>query len=420
MNRQNVFNISKIAGVILGVVAMLYAGLSVHRLFVETVHAPPFEAALSAGTLVGVMAFLLITVWSTEHMGIKGLAGLLLLGFAGAAAVLVGLEATFRGGILSVPPEVAEVGRVVAALLPALVLIPTLTLLPVSRADPDAHASGAAAFGHYAGVGMKGAAILASSVAAAYFGVSRGMPPFVAVFAGVLLEGAFIWCILQAVGAKQSGDRFDRGVWLTLATLFGLFIAAVAVQSFSSITGIHVPIVAALGDAGASLYVSAVGLAIALTIIAQILTRRIDVRADVIDAPPPGGRGQALRKPVAHRLAGGIRTQREAWGDVRQALRGDYPQPPATGGQQVAGRALAPGCRARVTEPTRQLAADTIGSDAADATITPAPRRQAEPASQTADKPPAAGGKLPAGDDPHPEGAGAGADGAARDPKRRK
>lgn len=350
MKRENVFGIAKIMGLVLGGVAMAYAGLSVFRLFTETVNAPPIEAALSAGTLIGAMAFLLVTVWSTEHTAIKGLAGLLLLLFTGAAAVLVGLEATIRGGILIVPAEIAEIGKVVAALLPAFVLIPALTLLPASRADPGQHASGAGAFGHYAGVGMKGAAILASSAAAAYFGIGKGMPPFVAVFAAVLLEGAFIWCILSAINAKQAGDRFDRGVWLILATLFGLFIAAVAVESFSTITGIRVPIVSAFGEVGASLYVSAVGLCIALTILAQILTKRIDVR-EVIDGETP-----TLRKPVTHRLAGGIRSQREGWGDVVQALRGD---------------------QARVIEPARQLA-----SDAADIT---------EPAGKTAEELPTRG-----------------------------
>jgi hypothetical protein len=80
----------------------------------------------------------------------------------------------------------------------------------------------------------------------------------------------------------------------------------VSVETVSALTGISVPIVAALGDVGASLYVSAVGLSIALAVITHLLTRAIDMP---IEVRPLRGVAQYVRN---------LREDAEA---LREALR---------------------------------------------------------------------------------------------------
>lgn len=67
-------------------------------------------------------------------------------------------------------------------------------------------------------------------------------------------------------------------MWGISVALFGLFIAAVSVETLSALGGIEVPLVSTLGEVGASLYVSAVGLSVFLTIFTHIATSFIDMR----------------------------------------------------------------------------------------------------------------------------------------------
>jgi hypothetical protein len=77
--------------------------------------------------------------------------------------------------------------------------------------------------------------------------------------------------------AHEAQDVFDMVVWAGAVVVYGAFIAAVSVETLSSLAGISVPVVAALGEVGASLYVSAVGLSLTLTVISALATALVDI-----------------------------------------------------------------------------------------------------------------------------------------------
>jgi hypothetical protein len=173
----------------------------------------------------------------------------------------------------------AEVGRVVAVLLPALALIPLVVVPLAAREAPNRYPSAAAAAGSYLSFVVKALAIAASALAAGYFGLRRGMPAEVAALCAVLLEGSTLWSYLRLTEAKQRRDIFDAALWALMLLLFGSFIAAVSVETVATLARVDVPLLRPLREAGDVLFVSATGLTVALMVVTHVLTALIDVRA---------------------------------------------------------------------------------------------------------------------------------------------
>ncbi|MCS7062415.1 MAG: hypothetical protein RMN25_14820, partial [Anaerolineae bacterium] len=130
----------------------------------------------------------------------------------------------------------------------------------------------------------------------------------------VVLESCFLWAYLALVKATERGDVFDLLTWRIATVTFGLFIAAVSVETVSTLAQIRIPLLAALADAGAVLYVSAVGLAMVLTIAAHIVTS-VTARAKQAD---------------------GIRGTRTDLAEVRAALNGHQRSETMTLGAEIA------------------------------------------------------------------------------------
>jgi hypothetical protein len=224
---------------------------------------------------------------------------------------MVGLDSFMRTELLVVPESFSAIGRVVAALLPALSLA-GIICMALALHDHTPHKSAAGASSRYIGFAAKGVGVGASTFASYYFGVSRGIDPILAVLCGALLESSFLWSYLALKAARDRGDRFDVRMWSICTLAFGLFIAAVSVETLSSLGRIEVPIVKALGEVGATLYVSAVGLTILLTIGVHLLTKAID------DVP---GAQTVDSTPFAIRTADRIRATRAGIGEIKAALR---------------------------------------------------------------------------------------------------
>jgi len=130
---------------------------------------------------------------------------------------------------------------------------------------------------------VKAVVVGASTFASAYFGLSRSMPAPVALLCGLLLEGAFLWAYMSFTSANdlEQRDYFDLVVWGIVLTLFGLFIATVGIETISTLANIKVPLISSLSDAGAVIFVCALGLVV-LTVVATALTSAINVtNADV-------------------------------------------------------------------------------------------------------------------------------------------
>ena len=298
---------------IVSLASVAYAAASVHHLFSEYVGlARGIEPPLAALSTVGLTVALLLLTVTTSHQNTRGMCGILMLAWLMITIALVATDSALRAQIVTVPGALIAVGRAAAAILPALALLAcVLVVLAMHDRDSTRSAGGAAA--HYIGFGAKLGGIGASVFASANFGIQRQIDPMLAAFLGVLLESCFLWAYLSMTRAREAGDRFDVLMWSLAALLFGAFIAAVSVETVSTLTGISVPIVAALGELGASLYVSAIGLSLALTVITHLLTRAIDM---------PASKAPRLLQGMARR----VRTLREDAGALREALRGQSGQ----------------------------------------------------------------------------------------------
>jgi len=297
---------------IVGIASVAYAAASVHHLFSQYVGLAGIEPPLAALSTVGLTVALLLLAVTTDHHNTRAMCAILLLAWLLITLALVATDSALRAQIVTAPVVLIAIGRAVAAILPALALL-ACVLVALAMHDKSSAKSTGAAAAHYLGFAAKLAGIGASVIASAYFGIQRQIDPVLAAFLGVVLESCFLWAYLSMTRAREAGDRVDVLMWSLATLLFGTFIAAVSVETVSTLTGISVPIVAALGELGASLYVSAIGLSLALTVITHLLTRAIDM---------PAGKAPRLLQGIAR----GVRALREDAGALREALRGQAGQ----------------------------------------------------------------------------------------------
>lgn len=306
-----------VAVVLAGIVALAsvaYAAFSVGHLFVTYVKITPIESALAVLSSVGMAVGLLLVIITTANQNARGLGAILLLAWVLLVLSMVALDSVMRAALVAAPEALQQIGRIVAALLPALALAACISMA-IALHETTMHKTAAGASSRYVSFAAKGVSIGASAFAAYYFGQSRGIDPILALLCAALLESSFLWSYLALKNSRDRGDRFDVRMWSVCVFLFGMFITLVSIETLSSLGKIEVPIVAMFGEIGSTLYVSAVGLTVALTVIVHLLTRAIDD----VPAHPAG-------KPFAIRTADAIRSARAGMGEIRGALT-DKPAP---------------------------------------------------------------------------------------------
>lgn len=327
MNQERVEKILKVAapvaailGGVVALAAIAYAAFAVGHLFLTVVKISPVESAFAVLSSVGMAVALVLVVVTSANQNARGMGAILMLAWVLLTLALVALDSVLRADIVTAPDALLSIGRVVAALLPALALAGVICMV-IALHDTSLHKSAAGAAGKYVGFAAKAVAVGASVFASFYFGVSRGIDPILAVLCGALLESSFLWSYLMLKQARDRQDRFDVGMWSFCTLAFGAFIAAVSVETLSTLGGIDVPVVSMLGEIGATLYVSAVGLSLILTVLVHLLTRAIDIPAkaaqDTINVRRPA--------PLSTRIAGGIRGARAGVGEIRDAWREGAP-----------------------------------------------------------------------------------------------
>ncbi len=331
MNKERIEKILKvaapIAAILAGIVALAaiaYACFSVGHLFIEYVKLSTIESALAVLSSVGMAVGLLLVIVTTDNQNARGLGAILLIAWVLLVLSMVALDSVLRADLVAAPDALQQIGRIVAALLPALALAACICMA-IALHDTSIHKSAAGAAGRYVAFAAKAVSIGASSFAAFYFGASRGIDPMLAVLCAALLESSFIWSYLALKQSRDRGDRFDVGMWSVALFIFGTFITLVSIETLSSLGRIQVPIVAMFGEIGASLYVSAVGTTVALTVIVHLLTKAIDMPAkqETINVRRPA--------PLSTRIAGSIRNTRAGIGEVREAFTGSQPAQLPTG-----------------------------------------------------------------------------------------
>lgn len=311
--------------IVLFVAVVAFAAYSVMELFQMRLGTTLIEAALATMASVGVCVGVLFIVLTSTHHPLRGLGAIVLIAWSFLVLALVALNSALRGGLLAVPEALTSIGRLVAALLAGAALVPALTL-PIAAHDKGEYDSAAAAASKYLGFIAKGVGVAVSAAASVYFGLSRNINPFVAGLAGFVLESCFLWSYLMLIRAMKARDAFDVNLWRIATVAFGLFLAAVSVETISTLAQIDVPIVSALGQVGATLYVSAVGLSLILTIAAHVITSLVDIPMDKPESP-----ARIVKPSLAHR-AGMVAARPSMLADEfrrgRDAARG-APQLPA-------------------------------------------------------------------------------------------
>jgi hypothetical protein len=298
MNEQRIQKILKGAGwpamimaAIVALASIAYAAFSVGHLFIEFVKITPLEGVLAVVSSVGMAIGLLLVVITTDNQNARGLGAILLIAWVLLVLSMVGLDSFMRAALLSVPDALISIGKIVAAMLPALALAGVI-VMAIALHDKTVNKSASGASARYVGFMAKGVGVVASTFASYYFGVSRGIDPILAALCGLLLESSFLWAYLMLKQSRDRHDRFDTGMWSVCVFLFGTFIALVSIETLSALGKISVPIVELFGEVGATLYVSAVGLTILLTIAVHLLTQAVD------DVPQPAqAEGVTITKP---------------------------------------------------------------------------------------------------------------------------
>lgn len=281
--------------IVLFIAVVAFAAYSVMELFQMRLGTTLIEAALATMASVGVCVGVLFIVLTSTHHPLRGLGAIVLIAWSFLVLALVALNSALRGGLLAVPEALTSIGRLVAALLAGAALVPALTL-PIAAHDKGEYDSAAAAASKYLGFIAKGVGVAVSAAASVYFGLSRNINPFVAGLAGFVLESCFLWSYLMLIRAMKARDAFDVNLWRIATVAFGLFLAAVSVETISTLAQIDVPIVSALGQVGATLYVSAVGLSLILTIAAHVITSLVDIPMDKPESP-----ARIVKPSLAHR-----------------------------------------------------------------------------------------------------------------------
>ena len=259
-----------------GICLVSLAYKAVYDLFKNHIGVSEITAAMDAFASVGILSVLLVVVVAAKNNAVKGMGYLLMAGWMLLTFALVSLGAVLGNNKnLEVPEALVGLGKAVAGLLPALALVPVLTMT-IANANKNEFPTAAAAAGHYFGFVLKLVMIGASIFSNVYFGLSRNIAPIVAVLCGVLLESLFVWALFKLIDATQRQDRFDVGVWSIMIVMTGFFLAFVGIETVSTLSRIQIPAIVAMQETGALIYVSAIGISFALTIIAQLTTSLVD------------------------------------------------------------------------------------------------------------------------------------------------
>ena len=255
---------------------VVFATQAIYKLFANSLGVDEITASLSAFSSVGILSVLLVIVVMTDKNAVKGMGYLIMAVWTLVTFSLVALGSMLISNkMLEVPEALIGIGRTVAGLLPALALVPIITMV-IAFYNNTLFPTAAAAAGHYFGFVLKMVMVGASTMANVSFGLSRSMPPEVAVLCGFLLESLFMWSLFKLLTATHKKDQFDIIVWSVMLVTTGSFLGFVGVETVSTLSKLTIPVIARMQEIGALIYVSAIGLSFALTIIAQLTTSLID------------------------------------------------------------------------------------------------------------------------------------------------
>lgn len=277
LNNRTLSNVTKVFAVICAALVIILALYVVYDLFYSFIHVGFVWSALSAFASVGLFVFFVATVATHNNNAVRGASALYALLFGGVTLVLVALGGALQSpDQFMVPMQLMQMGQVAGALLPAAALISIVSMWAPHRNPPDQFGSVGAAAGHYLMVLAKLIGILASMAFGYYFGTSHGVPTFVAFIACGVLEALFVASMNNTGHAHDRRDGFDLMMWGLCAVVIGGFLALMSIESVSSIA--HIDVMPEwLRSAGATIFVSSIGISLVMFIVTTVLTKLIDI-----------------------------------------------------------------------------------------------------------------------------------------------
>jgi hypothetical protein len=336
--------LTPIAAAIMAVVVAALCWVSVNHLFSNYLRSADLSW-LAASATVG-MALLLAGYTATHAQhdpAARGIAVLFAVIWVALAFVLAMLDAALRSALFAVPDGIAAAGQFLAGGLSGLGLAPVVLIPLVARSVPAGkYHSVFGAIADYLATAVKGLAFIASIVAEASYGITIGVAPLVAVPAALAMGVLFISALGKLSHARNAADHRDITAWKLVAVVVGgylMFVSFESMLSFADASGklawLHSGMVDRVAQA---LYIAALGIIIALTLL-------INVRTTADDRAARGEAAPAESVPTlrpAQRLANTLTTAREDWRAVTGVWR-MVPEPkqlPAA--QQFADDASAP------------------------------------------------------------------------------
>jgi hypothetical protein len=325
----------------------IFAWRNVNDLFAVHLLADPLTATLAAGSSVGMLAVLLLVTFGIQHARMRGLATLYAAAWFSIVLALVVVKTIFDAAssdsenikviaqsVLDTAPWLANIGNVLAAVLAGLCLAPVASMFGAAK-HPANDMTEDQARARYAWNAGKLIISGASIGLAVLFGANViGINVFIAVLLGLVLDVGFLVALQKAESAAHAGDHRQAGTWTKFVWVYGSFIALMAVETIPALarimgTPVDVPGVTdnpTLHSLGRFAYIGAIGmgiLTIVLTATSNIRQQRDeDQPAQLATIQPP--------RPIANRLADGIRGTRAGIGEIQSAIKGT-PQPAQIG-----------------------------------------------------------------------------------------
>ena len=275
-NAKNAIELTTVTGFACIVLMVVLAFSTVFVLFYQFSGLGVLLSLLNAFASVGILVQMILVVTTSHNNSVRAVAALWTLVFGAITLTLVALGSALMTKMVEVPIQFLQIGRASAGILPALGVMSVLSLLPIQRTDPTIYDSIGAAVGHYLMIVAKVAAILASAAFSFYFGTRHGVPPLVAILACGILELMFVASMNNVGHAHDQRDAFDVGMWTLCTVALGAFISLMTVESVSSLANIDV-MPQVLRNAGQTIFVSSIGIAMIMFIGTHVMTKFIDI-----------------------------------------------------------------------------------------------------------------------------------------------
>jgi hypothetical protein len=313
------------ASIALPIVAIVAALLAMYVMFSSIQHLGEVTLVVNRGTATLVAASVTVTLGlllvTDAALALTGkrrtllIAGLFTLAWLTLGVLMAILDTAITVAAVQIDQTLLMIGTFAYSALPALPVIPLIALAASAAHEKhDQYPTLAAAGGSMLMSVLKVLLTIAMFAFEAFFGISLGLNPIAAIFAGTLNATAFALALGNIDASRHAGDRSGVNTWGAISLGYALLMFVIAIEAIiqlstaaaqsDTLQAMHAP--AWLETLALWAFVSSIGLSAIL--IASTLWRK--------------GRVGMASDEAAMSLAQRIRIVRAQGGDIADALRG--------------------------------------------------------------------------------------------------